>query len=337
MGGKPVTRFDEEAFLAALADLPRPFSRVEDLGRAMQLLRAARLDDLPLPGGGRTLDRWRGLAAVGGCDLSLAKIYEGHTDALAILAELNGEIPEGLGAVWAAEPPQARVTLAGGTLSGQKPWCSGATVVDYAIVSAWTATGEPILACVSLGQPGVEIESGGWKAVGMAASQSGSVVFREAKAVAVGAPGAYLTRPGFWQGGAGIAAVWFGGAVALARPLAKAGRLEENAHAAAHLGAVDSALRAAKALLVETAAWIDANPAADASAAALRVRACVEAAANEAILRTGRALGPAPLCSDAIHAQRCADLPVFLRQSHAEQDLAALGRRVAGDCSGWEL
>jgi hypothetical protein len=39
----------------------------------------------------------------------------------------------------------------------------------------------------------------------------------------------------------------------------------------------------------------------------------------------GRALGPAPLATDREHAQRVADLTVYLRQHHAERDLARLG------------
>ncbi|MDQ2757232.1 MAG: acyl-CoA dehydrogenase, partial [Actinomycetota bacterium] len=39
----------------------------------------------------------------------------------------------------------------------------------------------------------------------------------------------------------------------------------------------------------------------------------------------GRALGAAPLCLDAAHAQAVADVQVYVRQSHAERDLAALG------------
>jgi hypothetical protein len=37
-------------------------------------------------------------------------------------------------------------------------------------------------------------------------------------------------------------------------------------------------------------------------------------------------LGPGPLCSDDVHARRVADLTIYLRQSHAERDLADLGR-----------
>ena len=45
--------------------------------------------DLPLPGGGRTRERWAVLADLAGEDLSLARLAEGHADALAILAELG--------------------------------------------------------------------------------------------------------------------------------------------------------------------------------------------------------------------------------------------------------
>jgi hypothetical protein len=51
----------------------------------------------------------------------------------------------------------------------------------------------------------------------------------------------------------------------------------------------------------------------------------VETAVDEAISRTGRALGPAPLCLDPEHARRVADLSVYVRQSHAERDLERLG------------
>jgi hypothetical protein len=62
---------------------------------------------------------------------------------------------------------------------------------------------------------------------------------------------------------------------------------------------------------------------------ALRVRAVVEAAATQTIERVGRALGPRPLATDATHSRRIADLIVYLRQSHAERDLAVLGDLVA--------
>lgn len=307
----------------------------------MAKLLASGLAELPLPGSGATLERWRALAAVGAFDLSLAKIYEGHTDATAILAELGGPSLKGVGAVWAAEPPNARVLFypdgGGGTLSGEKAWCSGASVVDYAVVSVWTEGGEPMLACVEMKQPGISIDASRWQAVGMAASESAAVTFEGVRAIPVGAPDDYVARPGFWQGGAGVAAVWYGGVVTLAHALAQSSKVATDPHAAAHLGAVDVALREARALLHETAAWIDAHPKDNAASTALRVRASVEAAVQEVLFRVGRALGPGLMCGDAAFAQRCADLSVFIRQSHAEEDLAALGEAIVSESTAWLL
>jgi hypothetical protein len=303
----------------------------------MRKLIEENLANIPLPGGGNTLERWRALAAVAAIDLSLAKIYEGHTDAIAILAELDGGAAEGLWGVWAAETPGASVVLRNGRVSGRKLWCSGAKTVDNAVMSVRTASGHPALVRISLHQDGITVCAGDWHAVGMAASESGVVNFDSARVKVIGKSGDYLGRAGFWHGGAGIAAVWFGAAVAVGRLLTKSLHKTDDAHAAAHLGAVDTALSGARALLLETADWIDARPAADAAGRALRVRACVEDAAQQVLVRTARALGPAPLCNNAIHAQRCADLGVYLRQSHAERDLATLGGLVAYPATHWSL
>ena len=144
----------------------------------------AGLDRLPLPGSGRTLERWRVLAKVAEMDLSLVKLFEGHTDALAILAELNAEPPaQGtLWGTWCAEPPFARVTLTRDPdgryyLDGTKAWCSGAAQLTHAVVSCWNEAGEACLAAVALDQPGVKITTQGWQAVGMAATGSVDVDF----------------------------------------------------------------------------------------------------------------------------------------------------------------
>ena len=70
----------------------------------------------------------------------------------------------------------------------------------------------------------------------------------------------------------------------------------------------------------------------------LSLRAVIEAAANQVIHHTGRALGAGPYCKDEHFARLMADLPVYLRQSHAERDLAALGKKVAIQSGGtWQL
>ncbi|MCT0202812.1 acyl-CoA dehydrogenase family protein [Synechococcus sp. CS-603] len=338
---KPSTGPGEISITKALSHLQRPFRTPDMVGVAMRALLANKLADLPRPADGRTLQRWQALAEVGANDLSLAKVYEGHTDALAILAEHHGPIGQGIWAVWAAETPQSRVKFLagkhGGALYGTKAWCSGAALADSALMTAWTQDEQPILVALQLRQPGLRIETQQWNAVGMSATESATVILNGVPAVAVGGQGEYGGRPGFWQGGAGIAAVWYGATVAIAKALATSSKVASDPHAAAHLGAMDSTLRAARALLIETATWIDTHPMADTKSAALRVRATVESTANDVLQRTGRALGPGLLCSDAIHAQRCADLPVFLRQSHAEHDLAALGQSVKGHSARWSL
>lgn len=97
-------------------------------------------------------------------------------------------------------------------------------------------------------------------------------------------------------------------------------------------------LCAARAALHECAAWIDQHPQADASLPVRRVRAQVEQAAECVIHHVGRALGVTPFCRDSHFARLSADLPVYLRQSHAEWDLATLGQQLAQQPAGaWQL
>jgi len=304
------------------------------------------LDRLPLPGAGRTLARWQQLAAVAGIDLALFKLFEGHTDALAILAELNAApfSVHGIWGVWAAEPPNARVRVSQPDngqvrLNGRKAWCSGAQQVDYALLTAWDADDQPYLVAVQLDQPGVSIDAQAWQAVGMASTASVDVHLDNAVGHCVGESGEYLSRPGFWQGGAGIAAGWYGAAVALARSLHEQRRQgRPDPHADAHLGSVDAALLGAAAAMRECAAWIDAHPCEDARLPVQRLRAQVEMAVEQVSRHVGRALGATPFCRDAHFARLAADLPVFIRQSHAERDLAQLGQLLAArQAEDWSL
>jgi hypothetical protein len=94
-------------------------------------------------------------------------------------------------------------------------------------------------------------------------------------------------------------------------------------------------LHAARLALHEAAAQIDADPTAIAEQLAVRVRATVESAATRVLEHVGRALGAGPLGHDAAHAQRVADLTVYLRQSHAEADLAHLGALLKENAPAW--
>jgi alkylation response protein AidB-like acyl-CoA dehydrogenase len=318
-------------------------------GEQLAELIAAGQDQLPLPARGATLQRWQCLALTAHHDLGLAKLYEGHTDALAILAELHGpSLPGASWGVWCAESRDTAVVLRhasdGSTvLAGRKQWCSGAAALSHALVSCEDANGERQLAAVALRAPGVTITDEGWQAVGMASTTSVDVVFDDVPAVPVGGPGDYLSRPGFWYGGAGVAACWYGAAQALAEYLHAAARGQSTSsqpdpHRLAHLGSVDVALGSAAALMRTTAADIDRAPGAYAGRKAMRLRLAVEEVASEVLRHVTRALGAGPLCRNERFARLAADLPVFLRQSHAERDLAALGALVTQqEIAPWAL
>jgi hypothetical protein len=301
-------------------------------------------DDLPLPGRGRTLERWRGLAAAAERDLSTAKLFEAHLDALAIIDELHGPSFPGASSwgVWAAESGAERLQLRRldsnrVALHGSKTWCSGAALLSHALVTAWQRERGPFLVAVALQQRKLHVNDDGWQAVGMAGTATGTVSFDGASGLLIGGENAYLTRPGFWHGAAGIAACWFGGAKAIADAVCTHLRGKPRGpgpHAAAHVGGIDICLRQTAALLREAANWIDCHPTANAMPVALRVRGAAEAAAQAVLEHAGRTLGAAAYCTDARFARMAADLPVFLRQSHAEQDLAELGGAVAAEYAG---
>ncbi|HEY8043623.1 MAG TPA: acyl-CoA dehydrogenase family protein [Streptosporangiaceae bacterium] len=298
--------------------------------------------DLPLPGAGQTRERWARLAGLAAEDLSLARLGEGHADALAILAELGGPAPEPgrRWGVWAAQPPGRGLTAAhaprGWRLTGLKQYCSGARACTDALVTAAAPDGIRLFA-VAAGD--LTPVPGSWPATGMAGSDTLDVEFEDVPAEPVGPPGGYTGRPGFTHGGVGVAACWHGGARAVADTLLGAARRRDvGPHALAHLGAADIALTSARAALDQAADEIDADPydlGRAGAARALRVRAQVEAAATEVMARVGRALGAGPLGHDEAHARRVADLTVYLRQHHAERDLAQLGALVAEGCPAW--
>ena len=327
-----------------------PRARGAELAR--EWIRSGRAD-LPLPAGGDTRARWSELTAMCAQDVSAGRLVEAHADADAILAEIEGTRvgPGEFWGVWAAEPPMpvltARRTGGGGgdgrgsggggwVLDGVKAWCSGATVCTHALVTALDDD-EPRLYAVDLRHPGVSARPDGWAHPGMAETGTTAVEFRDVPARAVGDRRSYLDRPGFWHGGIGVAACWLGAGIAVARPLvARSSRPDADEHALAHLGAVDAALGGAVWALDAAAREIDSVPpdrVADRHRA-VRVRAIVEAAVDDTLRRVGRALGAGPLAMDPHHAQVTLDASVYIRQFHAERDLAGLGR-TARTHGGW--
>lgn len=290
----------------------------------------------PTPGDGSTRDLWEALATLASHDLGVARAVEPHLDAVAIVRQA-GLDDLAHGATWgvfAAEggndPLTASPVDGGWSLTGTKPWCSLADRLDRALVTARIGDGERGLFAVDLQADGVTPQAGAWHARGLSEIPSGPVVFRNVAATTVGEPGWYLSRPGFAWGGIGVAACWFGGAVGLGRSLFAHLAESPDPIAAMHLGAVDEQLQSARRALAEAATLVDEAPDdVDGSVLAKRVRSTVAAACESVLAHVAHALGPAPLALDDEHAKRVADLELYVRQHHAEKDLASLGSALA--------
>ncbi|HET6968511.1 MAG TPA: acyl-CoA dehydrogenase family protein [Ornithinibacter sp.] len=286
-------------------------------------------------------DSWPVLAALatlGSVDLTTARVVEPHLDAVAVLEQASAPgVPGATWGVYASASPGATLTAtpAGDRawrLDGVKPWCSLADRVSHALVTACVDDRPPGLFAVDLRDAGVAVDAAAWAPRGLLDVTTSTVTFVDVPARPVGEPGWYLERPGFAWGGIGVAAVWFGGAASVAGALWTAARTRHPDQVALmHLGACDTALHGALLALREAARAIDTGEASGAAGRLLaaRVRAQVARCAEEVVAGVGHALGPAPLALDPVHAGRVADLTLYLRQHHAERDLAALGRLTA--------
>ncbi len=329
---------DDDASLHLLPGWARPLieraARAgEDVSTAVPIAIAAGRR-LPLPGQGQTLLRWGVLAALARVNLTVARIAEAHTDALAILAEAGQDSSaDGSWGVFAAEAPGHQLTATDHgdrrvTLTGSKAWCSLGDVLDHALVTAHVDGGRRLFR-VDLDDPGVRADPArGWVARGLRSVTSVPITFHATPAVPVGDRDWYLTRPGFAWGGLGVAACWHGGATGVADTVRSAAIRRTGELNALNVGVVEVALYASACALAHAARCIDAGHA-DAGrgdALALRGRAVVADTVERVLRQAGHALGPAPLAFDPDHAARVNDLSVYVRQHHAERDLAALGQ-----------
>lgn len=288
---------------------------------------------LPLPGSGQTAQRLAALQEFGRLDLGLARLIEAHTDALAILGEAGRTGRPGLlYGVWASDGPSSLLTLSRNDdgslrLDGTKRYCTGAPFLDAALVTA--RDGQEIqIVDVSLNSSGLTVDASDWASPAFSETITATVTFDNVSVRQqdlVGGPGWYLTRPGFWHGALGPAACWAGGASGLVDAARNLNR--RDPHSQAQLGALEAADWGLRALLARAGEEIDADPQdlqAQARRRALMARHLIERMCTDVLDRFGRATGPQLLAFDARVAQRYAELTLYIRQCHAERDLAAI-------------
>ncbi|TWE10211.1 acyl-CoA/acyl-ACP dehydrogenase [Rudaeicoccus suwonensis] len=302
--------------------------------------------EFPWPGEGDTLGLWARMAQVAALDVSVARAIEPHLDALAILRQAaqdgqwSGIAPDGATwGVFAAEGASPRLaatkTSEGWRLTGVKPWCSLASDLSHALITAWTGDDTRALFAVDLRGPGVRTGDGSqWVARGLPNIPSEAVTFTDVQTELVAESDWYTSRSGFWWGGIGVAACWFGGMCGVAeRLVCPAPKRPRDQVAWAHLGAVDTQLHIARVALRDAAAQIDAG-AADGAAAqvlALRVRSIVRQTADRVLATVAQATGPGPLATEEQHARRVAGLELYIRQEHGPRDQVALAQLTVAE------
>ncbi|RUR03185.1 acyl-CoA/acyl-ACP dehydrogenase [Labedella endophytica] len=285
-----------------------------------------------------------GLGALADGDVTVARVVEPHLDALGILAQAGMPVPDDAArfGVFAAEAPGLRLDarragpaespeLPAWRVTGRKPWCSLASRLSDALLTAHTPSGERRLFRVSLRDPGVTTNDELWVSRGMPLVPSGPIDLADVPAEPVGEAGWYLDRPGFAWGGIGVAACWWGGAIGLVDALhAHAERKPDSELALAALGASAVDLAAAENAVAEAARAIESGDAAGRRGAAIaqRVRSTVRGRVDAIRTRAVATLGPAPLTVDEPYLTRVSDLELYVQQDHGERDLARLGRLI---------
>jgi hypothetical protein len=293
---------------------------------------------LSFPGAGATAARHRALFDWGLRDLSFARIVEAHADALAILAESKHvPRPRALYGVWASDALPSRVTCErlddrSWTIDGIKQFCSGAALLDAALVTAHSPDGV-LLFDLPLREGQVTVKPSLWRSPAFADTSTTGVEFNSLRVLdshRLGDAGWYLHRPGFWQGAIGPAACWAGGAQSLIDAATKMNR--RDPHSRAHVGALQAASWNLKAILDQAGQEIDADPHNRSGCArrhALMVRHLIERTCADVLDRFGRATGPHLLAFDEHVIAQHQALTLYIRQCHGERDLENIPQQTA--------
>ncbi len=303
--------------------------------------------------GASVAPEWSLLRRVAAADASVARILDGHLNAVERLEvaapphlrdrELVAIEDEGrLLGVWGADPrgdegPPARLheTGAGLVLRGAKTFCSGAGGVDAAMIMVGTDDGTaPALVLLDCG-PEVVVDRGWYRAAGLRASESHHVVFEDAPVTAVlGDPGELARDPWFSRDAMRTAATWAGMVDAAAEAALDeivAAHRQEDPQARLAVGRIEAARGTVDAWLDRAAAVADAalRPAAAAEseprATGIAMRAEIDRAAKLILETAAAACGSHEFVIGGRLDRARRDLETFLLQHRLDPLLARLG------------
>ena len=294
------------------------------------------------------------LRRLGRANLSIARLFEGHMNAVKLLwlyadADLRessfSAVRDGaLLGVWGADLPAAPLTFECDEgqlrLRGVKQFASGLQSVDMAIVTASTDAGLQLLLVPTAED--ARSDPTHWRMAGMRASRSGHYDFNDLsipRANLVGKPGDYLREPHFEGGIWRYCAAHLGGAEALfdaMRDMLVEKERADDPHQQRRIVECACAVETARLWLVRAANKVEAtNAPPDAATPFLLAREITEQSCRLVIDRTRQALGMAAHVEGSKVEMICRDLSLFLcqaapdaKRARAAEALVVSGARV---------
>lgn len=283
------------------------------------------------------LDLLTALRLIGGADLSLGRIFEGHVNAVQLVhaygsATQRDALARDLAAgrvygVWNTEPsPGMRVEPIEGShrLSGAKSFATGAGHINRALITALLPDGGKQMILADLTEAGARVDNSAWRMRGMRGTRSGTLDFSDmvvGQDALIGAPGDYEREPRFSAGAWRFTAVQLGAVEALVRHwrdhLRDSGKADDPVQRARISAAIVAARSAA--LWVERAARLAEQGGADAIPHVMMTRGVVEEAGLLAMEGAARAIGTASFFADSRVDRITRDLGLYLRQPVPDQ------------------
>ena len=316
-------------------DYPRHAPEVDQLRAALQDLLAVR--DWPTRSWTELIED---LIALGRTDIPLARLAEGHIDALRILDQADRRPQnDALYGVWASRSQRTgiRATPVGADrlrLEGVLRFASGAGLLDRALAPVWLSDGSHLL--IDLAVADLPVDSSQWFTGAMTVSRTHQVTVDVEVGVndQIGGPDFYLQRPGFFPGGVGVAACWIGGA---ARVFDLVLALHEQPSAAQQirLGRMRVDLAVGAATIRATAALLDRAEAESVELAWQALSTEARSGAAEAVRRliteARLVTGPAGLAMHEGLAHAIPDLEMYVMQQNSDADASFLGAPERAD------
>jgi len=293
------------------------------------------------------------LRSAGAADLAWGRLYEGHVNALQLIARLgtqrqrrSAEDDAGAGrlfGVWntqAADGVRAVTCESPGiALAGRKTFASGAGRVARAIITITLPDGTAQLAVVPMDRVRTTIDRSFWRPYGMEASESFAVDFSGVQLHAedlLGLPGDYERSPWFTAGASRFVAVQTGGIEQLVSDFGAFLRRRDQHEDPIQLTRFGECVVAARTAELWTNACAEAwlhydGVRSEIAESELLVtvdaaRSAVERCALDVAERVERGVGARGLLETEPFARRLRDLRMYLRQPAIDATLL----RVAG-------